>query len=166
MAKAKKPLYRQLDISKALKNKDEFIEVEVQSNNDTKKVSLFDFVNDIRKFKSGTLLDDTENLKEFNPFMVLKTLSMKEDDIILCNYLNKYQNTLNKEQFYQALLHLIDRDTSFYRFVSNKDVENQYLEHIISFFKCSTTEAKLYYDTFGKEWAEKIKDKMTSNNQV
>lgn len=155
----KKFVYKQLNIEKALKGKEEIFEDSPKDSFDElKKLSLFDFVNDIRKYKKGSLLEDESNLVVFNSFMILKALSAKENDVIICNYLNKYINILSKEQMYKALLLLIDKDYDFYK-MSSKTEKDDDLQYISKYFDCSYKEAIEYKNMFGKEWTDKIKNK-------
>lgn len=155
----KKSVYKQLNVEKALKGKEEIFEEKQEDNDDLKKLSLFDFVNDIRKYKKGNLLEDESNQTLFNSFMILKTLSMKEDDIMICNFLNKYTNILSKEQMYKAMLNLIDKDFDFYKFITNKEAMDEDLQYISNYYDCSQKEAKEYKKMFGQEWATIITNK-------
>lgn len=155
----KKFVYKQLNIEKALKGKEEvFEESPKESLDELKKLSLFDFVNDIRKYKKGTLLEDESNVSVFNSFMILKALSAKENDVIICNYLNKYINTLSKEQMYKSLLLLIDKDYDFYK-MTGKSEKDDDLQYISKYFDCSIKESIEYKKMFGQEWSDKIKNK-------
>lgn len=152
-------VYKQLNIEKALRGKEEIFEETEDEIVELKKLNVFDFVNDIRKFKHGDLLDDESNVAIFNAFMILKALSMKEEDVIICNYLNKYSNILSKQQLYKALLFLIQKDPSFYRFINNRETVDEDVLYISKYFDCSNKEAKEYKVLFGQEWASKITNK-------
>jgi hypothetical protein len=154
-------IYKQLNIEKALKGKEEVFETpdKLEDFFGFKKLSLFDFVNDIRKYKKGNLLEDESNINLFNSFMILKTLSMKEDDVFICNYINKYSSILTKEQVYKALLYLIEKDNSFYKFITNKEKEDVDIKNISNYYDCSEKEAKQYKELFGQKWATNITNK-------
>jgi len=155
----KKYNYKQLNIEKALKNKDEYyLDDTIVEKKDNKSLTIFDFINDIRKYKTGKLLEDESNNSVFNSFMILKFLSMKEDDVPICNYLNKYCNILTKEQMYFALINLIEKDNRFYKYI-NKKSEIDDSEYVIKYFSCSKKEAISYVELMGSEWTEKIKNK-------
>lgn len=162
----KKKVYKQLDIAKAIKNIDLYIEPENIENDISDKINIFSFVNDIRKNKNGDLLEDESNESIFNSYMILQFLSMKESDVGICNLFNKYLNILSKKQLYFALICFIERDSNFYKFISKSPDNNEYYEYIIKFFNCSLKEAKLYYDMFGETWALRIKNKYVEERVV
>jgi hypothetical protein len=72
-----------------------------------KKSNLFLILDDIRINKSGDLLEDDGNLKDFNNFIVLKFLSMDRRCVSDCNLLNQYQGILDKKQIYKLLVDII-----------------------------------------------------------
>lgn len=153
-------VYKQLDIEKAIRGKEEFLEDPKETIEVFKKKTVFDFVNDIRKFKKGDMLDDEQNHSIFNSYMILKILSMKENDIVICNFFNKYCSILTKEQLYFGLLHLIEKDNNFYKYINSKldEVSEQCIESIAKYLKCSKREAKQYINCMGQDWALKVND--------
>lgn len=153
---------KQTDIVSAFRGKDEvFDELDDEEVYTKKKaVGLFDFVNDIRKSKSGELLDAEENLSSWNSYMILQALSMKEDDILFCNFFNKYQSSMTKKQMYLALNYIIPRDNKFYTWIKNKkDPSHDLISFVSTYFECSSTESLEYINIMGDEWAENIKNK-------
>lgn len=160
MVRKKSNSYKQLDISSAVKNKE--IVISDDDFEDTKKnksVSFFDFINDIRKTKSGTLLEE-QTEAAFNPYMVLKGLSMKEEDIPICNIINKYAANMTKENLYRLLLCVIDKDYKFYPWIKSQKVEsNDNIDIVAKYFECSKKEADEYINILGNEWAKSISDK-------
>jgi hypothetical protein len=83
MAKSKD--LRQLNIEEALRSREVVVEEKQQLKDmdlSQKKISLFDFVKEIRNVKDENLLDDEQNEKEFNPYIILRALSMNPNDLI------------------------------------------------------------------------------------
>lgn len=166
MAKAKKKSeYKQLDIFAASKGKDEVYfskEDEIMEEEITQKkaVGLFEFIDDIRKHKKGTMLDEEKNVSSWNTFMILQALSMKEDDVLFCNFLNQFQGTMSKQQMYQALVQLIPKDNTFHKWIkSNGQEKSDYAEYVSKYFLCSEKEAIEYIQLQGEDWAKSIKSK-------
>jgi hypothetical protein len=148
-----------LDIRKALKDKEEPVVVTEDDSVTTKSLTIFDFINDIRKYKNGNLL--TENTKHiWNSYMIVQGLSMKQDDVLLCNLVNKYIGVLTPSQMYQLLLHIVEKDFSFYPWIKNKQTEkHKYIEDVVKYFECSETEAIEYIVMMGESWAKEISEK-------
>ncbi|MFW6130264.1 MAG: hypothetical protein ACOC56_03695 [Atribacterota bacterium] len=150
---------KNLDIEAALENKEKIIE-EKDEENYTKEKSLspFDFVNDIRKFKKGNLLDKDENLKSWNSFMILRVLSMNDKDIEIVNLINQHQNNLNPELIYYILTQLIPFDANFYKYISTKSKGyDDVIGYVSKYYKIPKKEAQEYLNLMGKRWANKIK---------
>jgi hypothetical protein len=154
---------KQLDIISALRGRDVFVkdpdeDEETVDPDASKKPNFFDIIKDIRRHKQGDLLNNKEYESLFNSFMVLRTLSMKEADVLLCNEVNLFTTMLTKQQLYKLLVAIIPRDSSFYPWIGNKKEDNQQeIEFISRYFDCSKKEAYEYVSILGPEWAEQIK---------
>jgi succinate dehydrogenase flavin-adding protein (antitoxin of CptAB toxin-antitoxin module) len=167
MAKRKKTTkksdFKQTDIVSAFRGKEVVFDLDEQDDKvetPKKSLSLFDFVDDIRKHKTGTLLDSEENQSSWNSYMILQTLSMKEADVPIANFFNKYQGTMTKKQLYTALIYLVPTDKRFYKWIKNKsEVKHELSSFVAEYFECSQTQAIEYIHVMGEEWAESIKDK-------
>jgi hypothetical protein len=157
---------KQLDIISALRGRDVFVKDPSDEEDDiaevdaSKKPNFFDIIKDIRRHKQGDLLNNKEYEDLFNSFMVLRTLSMKEADVLLCNEVNLFTSMLTKEQLYKLLVAIIPRDSSFYPWIGNKKEDNQQeIEFISKYFECSEKEALEYVSILGTEWADQVKKK-------
>lgn len=160
--KAKASDFKQLDIISALRGKDVFVKEDEQEEKkeESKKLTFFDFINDIRKYKNGDMLDDEQNQTAFNSYMVIRGLSAKYEDAWLCNYFNKYSGVLTKKQLYLSLMYTIPKDFGFYKWIKNTSEDNsEEIKLIAKYFKCSEKEALEYVKIMGEEWAQKIKEK-------
>jgi succinate dehydrogenase flavin-adding protein (antitoxin of CptAB toxin-antitoxin module) len=159
MKKKTKSVLRRYNIEDALKGKESFVKSD-EEDVKQKKLGLFDFVNDIRKTKSGELLNDESNLTAWNSYMTLQALSMKEEDIPLLNFFNKYTSSMTKKQMYQSLTFWVPKDSRFYKWISKETAEKDEVSPYVSkYFSCSLKEAKEYVNIMGIEWAESIKEK-------
>jgi hypothetical protein len=121
-----------------------------------KKSNLFLILDDIRINKSGDLLEDDGNLKDFNNFIVLKFLSMDLRCVGDCNLLNQYQGILDKKQIYKLLVDIIPENRNFVKFIGPKKESNEYIEFIENYFECSRKEALEYISLKGEDWAKSI----------
>jgi hypothetical protein len=152
--------YEVLDIDAALNGKDKIVKQREDSIETTSTVGLFDFVDDIRKYKKGTLLDKEQNVKSFDIFMTLRVLSMSERDIDLCNWFNQFQGFIPKKAMYEALMGLIPKDREFYKYINTRGkAPSELVECVATYYKIPTYQAQVYVDLMGEEWAEKIRHK-------
>jgi hypothetical protein len=117
---------------------------------------LWEIVEDIKVNKTGTLLDDENYLKEFNPFIVLRALSMDPDLLFFTNFVNSIHSSLDKKQLYKILVKMIPVTEKRCRWIKNESVENPTVDCIMNYYECNRREATMYYEMFGKEWAEQI----------
>lgn len=161
MAKQKKSNLQQIDILSALKDKELFVEDKVEETNEEKKsYTPFDFVNDIRKSKKGDMLDKEQYISSFDSFMVIKALSMKENDVYILNMVNKFIGTIDKKTMYNLLVNVIPKDYSFYKWIKSKNEDKKdNIDAIVSYFKCSKKEANEYLHVMGESWGNQIKKK-------
>jgi len=159
--KQKKSKYKQQDIISAFRNKDAIFDLDEEDQETPKKsLGLFDFINDLRKDKTCKLLDSEENISSWNSYMILQTLSMKEADVPIVNFFNKYQGTMTKKQLYTALTYLIPEDKRFYKWIKGPNEEkNELTTYVSKYFECPQKEALDYINIMGQEWAESIKEK-------
>lgn len=167
MMKKQKPKdkFVQLDIDAAMAGRDEFIQQEIEdevfTTQSAKNVSLFDIVNDIRRTKNGKFLDTESGEKSFSSFMVLRALSMNSNDVALCNILNEYQGLIPKKAMYEALLGLIQKDRSFYKYI-NSNSETKFhclVDKVAKYYEIPKSHAQEFIDIMGEEWAFDINDK-------
>lgn len=157
--------YQQTDIISAIRGKDKILEDDESDIVEKKKsLSPFDFAKDILFFKKGNLMDTEEGEKAFNPYMVLKILSMHDDihdDVILFSALfDKYQQVLNKKQLYMGLVSTISqRRIDFKPFIKQKNEKHEIAEHVANYFKCSIKQASEYINIMGQDWVNTFKAK-------
>lgn len=159
MKKKQKNQVEDLDIESALSNKIKFVTSEKDEEVYTKEKALspFDFVKDIRKFKTNELLDKEENKKSWNTFMILRALSMNNNDVEIVNVVNQYQNLLTPEAIYFLLQELIPQNNNFYHYISTKAKDyNDVVTYISKYYEIPKKQAQEYLTLMGKRWANKI----------
>lgn len=113
-----------------------------------KQLGLFDHVKHVRSVQNPNYYKNLSELdrKTFNPFMILKALSMNPvllDDI---STLFRYFDKIPHPQFYQLLIGLISPDKRFYTWVKAKKrpFGKRLLELIARYFEISEKEAAEY----------------------
>lgn len=154
--------YKQTDIVSAFKDKDLILSIPEDCEVNIVKITPFDFINDIRRNKKGNLLtEDTQT--SWNSYMILQGLSMKPDDIPICNHFAKYIGSMSKKQMYISLIHWIPQDNNRYNWIkNNKTVNEEYVKFVSDYFQCPLRDSKDYVEIMGEKWAEDIMNKYSS----
>lgn len=151
----KKVEYKQLDIMAALRGKEIFVEDPLSKfiEEDKKKKTIFDIVNDIKWEKTGKCLDTEDGKQAFLSFLVIKILSLDPDICERLNFCQKYIEILDKEQMYKLLLAVVPKKKSFEKKITKLEPDNL-IPFIANYFECSIKEAKEYKFIMGPEWTE------------
>lgn len=151
--------YKELDIESALQGIEEFPEETVEcETNKSEKTNIFSFANSIRMTKENIMSE--ENKKVFNDFMILKILSMKHDDIFICDILNDVLSRIHnadKETVYNIMLSIIPKDKKFHQYIKPKQIkDSKYVDEITSYYRIPKHIANDYILLMGEEWASII----------
>jgi len=117
---------------------------------------LFDFLEDIKFHKKGNLLNEQTKGK-FDPFMILRFLSMNTDILWLVNIINHYQETMSKEQIYQFLVDIIPKHANRFKYIKKSKQEIENSEFVQEYYQISPKEANDYIEILGQDWADQIK---------
>ena len=80
----------------------------------TSGLTFFNILSDILLKESGKLNEELEFNRVMNRYMVIRYLSMKDSLVGYAEYINKYLNTLNNEQFYKLCYNLIPKQNNGY----------------------------------------------------
>jgi hypothetical protein len=128
-----------------------------------KSTKIWDIIDDILVEKTGTLLDSSDYEKEFNSFFIIRYLSMNENLIPYCNYLNKLhdirgQKSISKKQFYNLMIKLIPKTEGRFKYIKSSVSDNPDIDNIMNYYDCNRREAVMYLELHGKKWAEEIKN--------
>lgn len=121
------------------------------------KPKLFDYLNDINQKNGNLLRTDPENVKGFQPFMVLKGLSYYPDTIFWANELNKY-NELPKLVQYDFLYDNIRKKKRFSKWFK-KDINSDVLA-VQKFYNLSEVKAEEYLQILTPDQLEYIKSQL------
>lgn len=89
-------------------------------------MTIFDILNDIIKHKTGKLADDPEFEKKFNPYFVIRYLSMHKKYEKYAFKLNNYpkQKYVSKRDIYFMLINMIPKSNDTYiKYIKKPKVE-------------------------------------------
>lgn len=114
---------------------------------DEKKITIFDYLRDIMYGKKGNIyLKKDPNLKGFNPFQVIRFLSLDDGYLPYVNLINRFQSELSKEQMYKFLVFFLPRTNKFLQFPKKMDtlLEEESIKLIQEYFECSESNAMEY----------------------
>jgi hypothetical protein len=125
---------------------------------ETDKILPHHFIKDIRQIKSYSMLDKEDAKKAWSSFIVLRMLSMNDNDVDTANLLNQYQDTMSPEELYYCLSNLIDYDSTYYEYISTKTSTSEHpaVKYVSRYYEIPKEQAQEYIDIMGDEWAENI----------
>jgi len=114
-------------------------------------MTIFDWLNEISYSKRPWSSFNNEDRESFNPYMINRFISMKENYIDFVNAIQKY--SINKESLYNYYCQLIPKRKTFFRYIKPKKSKfNSELITILSnHFKTSKREIKDSYHLIGKD---------------
>ena len=113
-----------------------------------KGFGLFDHIKHIRSIQDPDYYKNLSDLdrKTFNPFMILKGLSMNPELLDDVGNLYRYFDKIPHAQFYTLLIGLIPPDKRFFPWVKvkKKPFSKELLELVAKFYQVSQKEAEEY----------------------
>jgi len=116
----------------------------------------FDFVNDILQGKKNLIVDD-QTEKEYQPFLINRSLSYHMDCIIYANEMNR-RHHLDKKMQNDFLINSIrSRKRQFAKWI--KPVKNDDLECIKIYYGFSDIRAREVLNLLSEEQIEQLKEK-------
>lgn len=125
---------------------------------DRSKNYLFDILNDIKVYKKGNLLDQSEYEKAFDKFMIIRFLSMNDDLCEIVNFINDFQDVLSKKQLYKLLIDIVPVTKSYDPYVKSEGVDyGDDVKKVAEYYQCSYKDAKEYIQIMGVEWLASVK---------
>ena len=119
-------------------------------------MTIFDWLNEISYSKRPWSLFNNEDRESFNPYMINRFISMKENYIDFVNTIQKY--SINKESLYNYYCQLIPKRKTFFRYIKpKKNTLNSNLITILAkHFELSEREIKDNYQLIGKGLSQNI----------
>lgn len=127
---------------------------------DKAKNYLFDIINDIKVYKRGNLLDAPEYERAFDKFMVMRFLSMNDDNCEIVNYVNDFQDILSKKQLYKLLVEMVPITKTYDPYIkSDREEIFDGAKEVAEYYQCSIKEATEYIQIMGVDWLALLKAK-------
>lgn len=120
-------------------------------------MTIFDWLEQITYHKKPWNQFTEDDKSSFNPFMINRFISMKEDYIDLVNLIGKYQYLPNNK-LYDFYCNVLPQTKTFFRYIKakKKSYNPKAIEKLAVFFKVSTREIKDIYPSLTKQEIENI----------
>ncbi len=106
-------------------------------------MSPFDFTKQIEHGKQNLIDENPELEKEYKPFIVNRALSFSHDMVLYANLMNEYNHLDSKLQF-DFFLNSIRPKKRYGKWLKKKKEDNQVLDLIKEYCKCSYAKARDY----------------------
>jgi len=100
-----------------------------------------------------------EEKKNFNVFIINKTLSFNPNYLSIVNYVQKYSaGQITPKEVFNIYFSLLPTNFRFYRWIKGKksDKDKEKAKHLAVHFKCSTREAEDYMEILDKKTIKTI----------
>jgi len=119
-------------------------------------MTIFDWLNEISYNKRPWSSFNSEDHESFNPYMINRFISMKENYIDFVNAIQKY--SINKESLYNYYCQLIPKRKTFFRYIKPKKstLNSNLITILAKYFELSEREIKDNYQLIGKDLSQNI----------
>ena len=119
-------------------------------------MTIFDWLNEISYNKRPWSSFNNEDRESFNPYMINRFISMKENYIDFVNTIQKY--SINKELLYNYYCQLIPKRKIFFRYIKPKKstLNSNLITILAKYFESSEREIKDNYQLIGKDLSKII----------
>jgi hypothetical protein len=119
-------------------------------------MTIFDWLNEISYNKRSWSSFNNEDRESFNPYMINRFISMKEDYIDFVNTIQKY--SINKESLYNYYCQLVPKRKTFFRYIKPKKstLNSNLITILAKYFELSEREIKDNYQLIGKNLSQNI----------
>ena len=122
----------------------------------TEKMNPFEYVTAINMSKKDIMVDDIAE-KEYNGFLINRSLSYFNDTILYANEMNRYHHLDHRLQF-DFFINIIKKKKRFSKWIKPKEIEN--LELIKTYYGYSNEKAKSVLSLFNNEQLEELKHRI------
>ena len=119
-------------------------------------MTIFDWLNEISYNKRSWSSFNSEDRESFNPYMINRFISMKENYIDFINAIQKY--SVNKETLYNFYCGVIPKKKTFFRYIKPKKntLNSELIAILATHFHLSKREIKDNYHLIGKITSKNI----------
>jgi len=132
------------------------------------KFNLFSWLKEIFINKSLWESFTEEQIKELNPYMINKFISMNPKYIEIVNFIQTIPYE-NKEQYYKICCDLFPKDYKYYspyiKKKSNNSINEDLKKFLCKYFECSSREIEHYLDILNKNQITIILGEMSVNDK-
>lgn len=127
----------------------------------TKKLSPFDYINEINHGKNNLIVDE-QTERQYNSFLVNRGLSFSIDTVILANEMNSRPHIPKKMQN-DFLLSVVPKKKRYSKWLKADKLDD--LEIVKAYYECNDEKAKAALRILKPEQIEYIKAKMFTGGQ-
>lgn len=119
-------------------------------------MTIFDWLNEVSYNKRPWSSFNSEDHESFNPYMINRFISMKENYIDFVNAIQKYP--VSKELLYNYYCQLIPKRKTFFRYIKPKKstLNSNLITILAKYFELSKREIKDNYQLIGKDLSQNI----------
>ena len=119
-------------------------------------MTIFDWLNEVSYNKRPWSSFNSEDHESFNPYMINRFISMKENYIDFVNAIQKY--SINKESLYNYYCQLIPKRKTFFRYIKPKKstLNSNLITILAKYFELSEREIRDSYYLVGKDYSQNI----------
>mgnify|MGYP006921282006 CR=1 FL=1 len=118
---------------------------------------IFSIIKDLTQNKKSFKDLSEEDLKQVNPYMINRFLSMNKDLVELVNHVQviPYEN---KESYYKIYLEFLPKKSLWLQYIKskNKVANKDLLLHLANYFECSSKEVEEYIKYMSKDDIKEI----------
>lgn len=118
---------------------------------------IFSVIKDLTQNKKSFEDLSDEDLKQVNPYMINRFLSMNKDFVELVNHIQviPYEN---KESYYKIYLDFLPKKSLWLQYIKskNKTANKDLLLHLAGYFECSSKEVQEYIKYMSKDDIKEI----------
>jgi hypothetical protein len=115
--------------------------------------NVFSWINEITYNKKSWDLFNDEQKSLFEPYIILRFLSMNKDYIDIINYIQSIP-LLTKEQYYFILCDFIPKKKIWNKYIKKEnknDIKEEDINYISQYYQCSKKEAREYIEIMKSE---------------
>jgi len=118
---------------------------------------LKDWMNSINFTKENLILDDSDNIKSYPPYIINRCLSAHLDTILFANEMN-LNNRLDKDMQYLFYLNSLRKKKRYSSWINKNKIEN--LEYIKQYYGYNDEKASQILNILNKDQINFIKQKL------
>jgi hypothetical protein len=118
---------------------------------------LKDWINSINFTKENLILDDSDNIKSYPPYIINRCLSAHLDTILFANEMN-LNNRLDKDMQYLFYLNSLRKKKRYSSWINKNKIEN--LEYIKQYYGYNDEKASQILNILNKDQINFIKQKL------